>query len=252
MRSHEFWIDSVSYSVASGDPIVADLRVGQGYKGPSYSYNETNFRLFEIAQGAARVPVEGRLGDRPALHQAAPGDGLAVVLHVTRDFTLTYDDAETFRDFVTHKDAAWALARHAERGLPEAGFSEAYSRYAKALVAVGDGTGEDREFGLLTEITALANPYTDDLSGGLPVLVTYEGVPRADAQVEVFETAGDGVEVFTARTDAEGRAVIPVRPGHRYMLDAVVLRVPAEGLALESGVVWESLWANLTFEVPAR
>ncbi len=34
------------------------------------------------------------------------------------------------------------------------------------------------------------------------------------------------------------------------MLDAVVLREPSEALAAERDVVWESLWANLTFAVP--
>ena len=63
---------------------------------------------------------------------------------------------------------------------------ETYRRYAKSLVAVGDGKGSDRDVGLDTEIIALANPYTDDVSGGLPVLVTLYGEPRKDAQVETY------------------------------------------------------------------
>lgn len=252
-HSHEFWIDPVSATVAVGEPIVAVTRVGQTFEGNSYSYVPENFRLFEIAQGGMRVPVEGLIGDRPSLDQAAPGEGLAVILHVTRDYTLTYDEPDKFRDFVTHKDARWVLDAHAERGLPDADFSEAYSRYAKALVAVGEGEGEDSTFGLLTEITALANPYTDDVSGGLPVRLAYDGAPRAGAQIEVFEKGENGaVEVFTVRTDDAGEATVPVKPGRRYMLDAVVLREPAEALAQETGVVWESLWANLTFTVPGR
>ena len=47
-------------------------------------------------------------------------------------------------------------------------------------------------------------------------------------------------------TDAKGEAVIPVRPGHRYLLDAVVLREAPDG----DGPVWESLWAAMTFAVP--
>ena len=56
--------------------------------------------------------------------------------------------------------------------------------------------------------------------------------------------------VFTLKTDAEGRATVPVKPGYRYMLDSVVLREPAPDLAAGRDVVWESLWANLTFAVP--
>jgi hypothetical protein len=87
----------------------------------------------------------------------------------------------------------------------------------------------------------------------MPVRVLYRGAPRADEQVEIFEKAADNsVTVSTVRTDAGGVAVIPVKPGFTYMLDSVVLREPEAALAAELDVVWESLWANLTFAVPAR
>ncbi len=248
--SHEFWIDPVAFFVPSGEPVVADIRIGQEYEGSAYAWIPRNFRLFEIAQGDKRTPVEGRMGDRPALNQIA-GDGLAVALHVTTDSRLAWSEFQKFEDFVRHKDADWALADHADRGLPDAGFAEAYSRYAKSLISVGDGAGADREYGLLTEIVALANPYTDDISGGFPVRLLYRGEPRADAQIEVFAKDAEGqVTITTVRTDAGGSAVIPVTPGSRYMLDAVVLREPSETLSAERNVVWESLWANLTFAVP--
>lgn len=248
---HEFWIDPEDFTVAPGEPIVAAIRVGTEYEGSSYSYLPKNFRLFEIARGAERTPVEGRMGDRPALSQAAAEEGLAVVLHVTSDNKITWRTFAEFEAFVTHKDADWVLAAHEARELPQEKFSEIYSRYAKSLVKVGAGLGADRDHGLLTEIIAGANPYTDDLSEGMPVTLTYAGAPRTDAQIEVFEKDEAGaVVISTVRTDAGGRAMVPVRPGHRYMLDAVVLREPEAALAAERDVVWESLWANLTFEVP--
>lgn len=250
---HEFWIDPESFTVAPGAPIVAALRVGERFEGSEQSYLPQNFRRFELHQGEAAAPVESRMGDRPALAQPAPGAGLAVVVHETTDYRLTYREADLFEAFVRHKDAAWVLEAHAARGLPETGFSELYSRYAKSLVAVGAGAGADRAVGLATEIVALANPYTDDVGEGLPVRLLYAGAPRPDAQIEVFEKAADGtVSVKTVRTDAAGEARVPVEPGHRYMLDAVVLRAPAEDLAEARDVVWESLWANLTFAVPDR
>ena len=251
-RGHEFWIDPIDFTVAPGAEIAADIRVGEVYEGVAYSYIPANFRRFEIAEGDALRPVEARIGDRPALAQAA-GDGLQVIVHVTKDYRLDYADFAKFEAFVRHKDAEWTLAAHAARNLPDQGFGEAYSRHAKSLVAAGDGAGADRAFGLETEIVAEANPYTDDLSGGMPVRLLYRGAPRTEAQIEVFEKDADGaVAVTTVRTGADGRAVVPVQPGRRYMLDAVVLREPAPALAAELGVVWESLWANLTFEVPAR
>jgi hypothetical protein len=249
VEAHEFWISPEAYQLPAAGTIAAAIRVGERFSGASYVYLPQNFRRFELVQGETVVPVEGRPGDRPALSMQAPGEGLWVAVHETTDSFVTYSEWEKFENFVTHKDAAWALADHAARGLPETGFRERYSRYGKSLISVGNGQGADRETGLLTELVALANPYTDDLSGGLPVKLVYEGAPRAGAQVEIFARDAAGqVAITTARTDADGVALIPVVAGTEYLLDAVVLR-PLEGGA-GNAPVWESLWASLTFRMP--
>lgn len=248
-QAHEFWIEPHAYVLNPGDPVVADIKVGEEFKGSAYAFIPKNIREFGVIIDGTAIQANSRMGDRPALNMAVPGEGLGVILHMTANSILKYTEAKKFEAFVAHKDFPWALEAHKERGLPETGFSEVYSRYAKSLVAIGDGAGQDRAFGMVTEIVALANPYTDDLSNGLPVQVLFQGEPRADVQLEIYEAEGDAaVTVSTLRTDAEGRAVVPVQPGREYMLDSVVmLPVEAEN---DLGVVWETLWANLTFEVP--
>jgi hypothetical protein len=180
----------------------------------------------------------------------AAGDGLAVVVHVTRNYSLTYPKWETFVEFTEHKDSVWAQERHLARGLGKDSVRERYTRYAKSLIGVGDATGADREMGLLTEIVAQTNPYTDDLSQGFEVQVLYEGRPRADVQVELFAKApGQSKGVSTNhRTDAEGRVTLPVEAGQEYLVDSVVFNeLDAE---TEDGHAWESLWASLTFKAP--
>jgi len=249
-QGHEFWIDPERFIVPAGAPIRADLRVGETFEGGAQILNPLRLRRHDVATGEGLLPGEGRLGDRPAIVQAVP-EGLAVILVATVDSKLTYSAFEDFEAFVTHKAAGWTVEAHGARDLPPSGFAEAYSRYAKSLVAIGDGAGSDRAFGLETEFVALKNPYSDDVSQGLPVEVLYGGAPRAGEQVEVFEKAPDGaVAVSTITTDGDGRALIAVRPGHRYMLDSVVLREPSAEVAEATGAVWESLWANLTFAVP--
>jgi hypothetical protein len=83
----------------------------------------------------------------------------------------------------------------------------------------------------------------------MPLQVFYDRKPRADVQIELFERAPDGsVAITTHRTDADGRAVVPVRPGHTYLADAVAMR-PLDG-SKGNGAVWHSDWAALTFAVP--
>ncbi len=245
-NAHEFWIDPESHAVAENSQIVAHLRVGELYEGASYSFLPPRFQRFDFAFDGEVAPVPGTIGDRPALTMNAPGDGLVTLVHATTASEITWEDFADFEAFVLHKDAGWTLDAHRERGLPEANVTEIYSRYAKSLIAVGSGDGEDAELGLLTEIVALENPYTSNLEDGLDVKLLYEQRPRRDEQIEIFEKAPSGeVAVVLVRTDDKGVATIPVNPGHRYMLDAVVLRDGGEAAQ------WESLWANLTFAVPA-
>jgi hypothetical protein len=249
-RAHEFWISPDNYAIETGDKLLAALRVGQNFSGSAFAFIPQNFSRFEIVTGDQVTPVEGRMGDLPALNIEAGTDGLAVVVHQTTPLTLNWAEWQKFVDFCKHKDFDWAIADHRARGLPETGFRESYTRYAKSLIRVGSGAGADKAVGLETEIVALANPYTDDLTAGMPVLVLYKGKPRMDVQVEVFSRDGDGsVEDRFYRTDMDGTALIPVAPGTEYLFDAVVMR-PSTGEPAEGSPVWESLWASLTFRTP--
>jgi uncharacterized GH25 family protein len=249
-KAHEFWLSPDDYVVAPEDVMAVRLRVGQEMKGLALSFLPQGIARFEVVQGDTIRAVDGRMGDNPALQMTAGTDGLAIIVHETTDSILTYDDFAVFQRFVAHKDFRTALADHAARGLPEAGFRETYRRHAKSLVAVGSGAGADRAIGLKIEIVALANPYTDDLAAGLPVQVLLDGAPRADTQVEVFETAPDAsVQITRYRTDAEGKVTVPVQPGREYLVDNVDLRaLPNDDPA--AGPVWHSDWASLTFRTP--
>ncbi|WP_380991672.1 DUF4198 domain-containing protein [Sedimentitalea sp. HM32M-2] len=245
--AHEFWIEPVEFQVESGAPLVADFRNGQNFRGATLAYFEKQSARFDLIQGGKVSPVRPRLGDIPALQATAGADGLLVIVHQTMPSTLNYAKWEKFQAFADHKDFPDIRARHLARGLPESGFTESYTRHAKALVAVGHGRGQDVATGMETEFVARANPYTDNLTDGLPVQLLYQGRPRADAQVEVFQRDPAGVvTIRLLRTDARGQVRVPVLSGHAYLLDAVVLRE----MPTDSPEVWQSLWAALSFAVP--
>ncbi|WP_298918257.1 DUF4198 domain-containing protein [uncultured Roseobacter sp.] len=248
---HEFWIEPEQFQVAPGAELVAHLRNGQNFKGSSLAWFDNRFTRFDMVSGDELIPVEGRIGDTPALEVTAPGAGLLVILHETTSSNLTYKEWEKFLKFADHKDFPDAAADHEAAGWSKERFRETYTRHAKALVAVGAGAGADRAFGLATEFVALTNPYDPAFDGQMRVQVFYQGVPRADAQVEIFDRAADGsVTVSLTRTDEAGIATLPVADGHDYLLDAVVLRPSAAAGTAENAPVWETLWAALTFAVP--
>jgi len=241
--AHEFWISPQSYTVDAEGDILADIRIGQEFRGSAYAFNTGTFARFDVIRNGETLAVKGQLGDRPALTFPA-GNGLSVIVHETAPERLTYANWAKFQTFVDHKNLDVTQAMHLERGLPEEKFAERYVRYAKSLVASGTAQGQDIETGMKTEIIALDNPYTDDLSAGLRVRVLRDGSPRPDAQVEIFAKQGDAVTVTLTRTDANGVATILTMPNTEYLIDAVYLE-PTDGDA-----VWQSFWASLTFKTP--
>ena len=249
--AHEFWIEPLDWQIAPDDTAQARLVNGSDFEGIEFAYLPRRFQRFDIAIDGRVEPVPGRLGARPALDLPIGSEGLVKAIYVSVPNEVTYEEREVFDSFVGHKDLGAVAQAHEARGLPKNGFSEVYTRYSKALIGVGAAEGEDRRFGLETELVALDNPYADDVSDGMRVRLFYGDATRDDAQIELYERRPDGeVTEILLRTDDEGVAVLPVKPGHAYLANAVVLRAPSETVAAETGAAWESLWAALSFAVP--
>ncbi|MCP1168034.1 DUF4198 domain-containing protein [Limimaricola litoreus] len=251
VAAHEFWIEPLEWQIAPDDTLQAKLVNGSEFAGVDFAFLPQRFTRFDLAQNGTLAPVASRLGARPAIDQVMGEDGLVVAVYVSTLNKVTYEERATFDKFVVQKDLGAVARDHEARGLPEAGFSELFTRYSKALVAVGEGEGEDRRFGLETELVALDNPYTGDLSEGMRVQLFYGEETRDAVQVELYERTPEGeVTEILLRTNENGVAVLPVKPGHDYLASAVVLREPEAGIAARTDTVWESLWAALSFAVP--
>ncbi|UXX83640.1 DUF4198 domain-containing protein [Roseovarius pelagicus] len=249
--AHEFWIEPTQFQVENGATLTASLRNGQDFEGINLAYFDRRIVRFDWHMNGVTTPVVARAGDTPALSMTAPAPGLMILTYQSTPSKVSYSEWEKFARFAEHKRFADITSRHAERDLPDADFTEVYTRYAKSLIGIAGARGDDHATGLEIEIVALQNPYTRSETDPLPVQVLYQNVPRADAQVEIFARAPDGtVTVSTAQTDDQGIAQVPVQPGHAYLLDNVVLRAPAPDVAAEHDAVWETLWASLTFAIP--
>ncbi|MEX3017377.1 DUF4198 domain-containing protein [Gymnodinialimonas hymeniacidonis] len=248
--AHEFWIDPEAYTINPGEVLLADLRVGQEFVGSAMSYLPRRYETFVVVNGGETREVEGRIGDIPALNMEGLEDGLAVVVHQTGVSDLTWSEWERFLNFANHKDLGDVTAMHEARGLSQENVREDYIRYAKSLVAVGDGAGQDTRFGMRTELVALTNPYAEDFeTGEMAMELWYDDALQPDYQVELFAMDADGnVEITLHRTDTEGVVYLPVEPGMTYMADAVFLE--AVEPEAEGDAIWVTHWANMTFAMP--
>lgn len=245
--AHESWVEPALFHVQVADDITADLRVGRDLKGNRYFYNPDEFTRLELVDSGGSRPIKGRLGDLPAVKINATRDGLHTLIYESTAFSITYKDYATFENFITREGLDRVLRAHEARGLPDKGFTERYWRFAKALIKVGDGAGQDRAAGMRLELIALTNPYTVASNTDIEVQLLWLGRPLASTQVSVHRKSGDAKAVrSTLRSNDEGKVVVPRGEGGRFLLNAVHMIEPPENSA---GLVWESLWASMMFEV---
>ncbi len=250
VAAHEFWLDALDYTLDTGQELQIDIRVGQDFKGNKYSFDPNQFYDFSATDSSGKYPVKGRIGDMPALGMVPENSGLLVLNHFSTTQLLIYKEDGIFEDFILSKGLDWVLEKHAARGLPTFGFGEGYTRFAKSLIAVGDGVGRDAHTGMPFELVALQNPYTDDISNGLPVRLFFgaDGIP--DIQIGIFRRPLGGSEVVKTHvvTDETGLAIIPIISGDIYMINAVHMITPSDEDIERTGAEWHSLWASLTFK----
>lgn len=250
IQAHELWIEPLEFQISRESMLQGDVVNGEGFVGTNLAYLPRNFSRFVMVAGDKFANVQGRLGDRPALNMEPVADGLHVLAYISKQLTLDYVDWAKFQKFIDHKDLGDIRPQHDARDLPLEGFDEVYTRFSKSLVAVGSGDGADRVLGMETELVALTNPYVGE-TDTMQLQLFYKREVRAQEQIEIFEKDPEGAVTITlVRTDDNGIAQIPVKPGHTYMADAVVLREPSAELAAITGAVWETLWANLTWAMP--
>lgn len=250
VAAHEFWLDAQDYTLDVGQELLVDIRIGQDFKGNKYIFNPTQFYDFSVTDLDGKVPIDGRIGDMPAVAMTPVNQGLQVLNHISTAQLLTYEDDGKFESFILDKGLDWVLEEHVARGLPPFGFGEGYSRFAKSLIAVGNGAGRDVRTGMPFELVAQQNPYTEDISNGLPVRLFLGANVISDIQIDIFRRPANGGEVVKTIvvTDDTGLAVIPIISGDIYMLNATHMITPSDEDIERTTAVWHSLWASLTFK----
>lgn len=255
--AHEFWIEPVASQIERGDKITARLNVGQDLKGSSYSYLPQRFERFTYTVGGTTTPVEGRIGDNPALDMTTRQTGLHVIAYQSKAEMLTYTEASKFESFLDYEGLDWVLEAHRNRGLPDTKFKETYTRYAKSLVQVGPygetAVQQDQAVGLPIELVAAQSPFKSD-TDTIAVVLLRNGKPLPNIQIATFQQSSDGVfDRRLTRSNENGEAKISLQGDGFFLISAVQME-EADPAEYDEDVVgrkpvWKSLWASLTFRL---
>lgn len=242
--AHEFWIEPESFRPAPGAKVPVRLYVGQYFRGNSMPFLTANFERFYYADARGSENFRAVLGDDPAATLAMRAPGRTWIVLRSTYFDLTYDKPGEFESFLAKEGIEHLVPQERRGKLP---VRETYSRCAKALLLAGKpdpASPPDRAFGMPLELIAETDPYAS-ATPEFRVRLLYRGAPLAGALVTAFHKADPGRRL-EARTDATGRAQLPLERKGVWLLNAVHL-FPAEK---KSGAQWETLWASLTFERP--
>lgn len=243
--AHEYWIEPTSFRPNVGRKVPLRLVVGQDFRGESQIFLPQLFDRYTVVGPAGELPVTGTAGDDPAGHFTPVQPGLHVVVFHSNLATVNFDNRAEFERYLDKEglERVRSLPEY-ERLVNRKIIRERYSRNAKSLVNVGPATVADRVVGLPLELVAERNPAMAGQRGAFPVRLLLRGKALPGALVIAFQRTNP-VTRLTARTDQDGRALLPLKNPGLWLVSAVHL-APAPRFAREE---WESRWASLTFEV---
>lgn len=247
-RAHDFWIEPSTYMPSAGQRVAVRLRVGDHFPGDPVPRTAGRIERFAVLGAGAPAEVPGVEGIDPAGYLSLEAPGLYQIVYDSNHASVDLG-GEKFEQHLAEQGLGRISELRKQAGQSAAPAREIYSRNVKALLAVGGGAGEgyDRAAGLPLELIPEKNPYLLPPGEELPLRLLYEGKPLAGAWVEA-RNPRKKEEAVSGRTDGEGWVRLRLASAGPWLVKAVHMVKAPEG----KGADWESFWAALTFEVPAR
>jgi hypothetical protein len=247
LSAHDFWIEPSTFRPAVGTTVSVGLRVGVNFHGDPVPRNPAMIVMFDCVSASGERPVVGRSGDEPAGRVRIDAPGLALIGYRSRNTPLSLE-ASKFEEYLREEGLENIIAVRAKRGDSAKPSRELFSRSAKALLSTpgGPATGYDRSLGLQLELIPEKDPYALAPGAELPVRLVYAGKPLSGVLVAALPREAPESKV-EGRTDRQGRVRLRLASGGVWLVKAVHMVAAANPAEAE----WESLWASLTFEIPA-
>lgn len=243
--AHDFWIQPSTFHPKANETVTLQLRVGQNFLGDPLPRMPELLVDFSAWSGGASQPATGDPYDDPAGAFAAKGNGVTVATYVSSG-SIAELTPEKFRDYAAQEGLESLLAERQKRGVANKNAIDNFSRCAKAILwGGGSKSGFDHVAGMTLELVPRANPYALHAGSQLPLQLFYRGKPLAGTLVVAIPQSSPAAKV-SARTDANGKVILPLARGGAWMIKAVQV-VPS---SIAPKAEYDSYWASLTFELP--
>lgn len=249
--SHEFWMKATAPTKQGMTNL--SLHVGENFDGQLIGWTKSSITALRLYRAASSEDLHGNLSDIAVggINLRIANRGTHIIALDSEANTITLG-AEKFHAYL-HEEGLDAIIQQRETaGNANLAGRERYRRHVKALLAMpgaADASFNQRT-GQRLEIVPLRNPLTSAPGATIPFTVLFEGKPLADALVKAWhkhEKHGKQLLLIKAHTDAKGELAFTLPYAGPWMI-SVVHMVAANDAAAD----WDSLWGNLTFDLPRK
>ena len=259
VAAHDLWLEPSTYSPGVDEAVRIHLRIGERFSGESLVRNGALIEKFVLVGPSGEKPVIGRDGTSPAGLVRLDAPGIWFVGYRSRPTSVELGPTK-FEEYLREEGLEQIIEERRARKETMSAGRERFSRSVKTLLRYGGhqpAHGYDRELGLTLEFVLDADPV-QAAGSRVPVRLLRNGRPLPGALVVAYRKDSsaavpgamrqgkvvEGQEVLRARTDKDGRIVLPVSSGV-WLLKSVYMERATAG----SGADWESVWSTLTFQV---
>jgi len=247
---HDFWIRPVAFRVGVGEVVRAGLLVGEKLQGETRPFRADRVVAFTILGASTDLKparLESAEGADPAGTFTPSKPGLHVIAYEGKESTITLEP-EKFEAYLREEGLEHIIRRREEMGEKDKPGREAYARFAKAFVVVGDLVEGPWQVRCHTacEIVPLSNPLAEAKGGVRRFRVMRNDAPMANAKV-VGRAEKAPLEAVTGLTNASGEVDLALTHTGMWLITSVAMDRAKD----RTDVDWVSAWASLTFEIPA-
>ena len=249
LQAHDFWVVPQLFRVPEEWAVQVAGQTGMNFPESLSAVESGRVAEAELISADSRMPVEKSFRSGNSLMMEARPDAsgqwwVAVALE-TRPIRMS---ASQFDAYLEH-DGVWDVLEERRSTASSAdSVDERYTKYAKALVQVGEGGPEayGRRVGHPIEIVPLQDPFSLHPGDRFRARLLWRGEPLANHVVFAGRAGAGAGPTSHARTDSNGVAEIPVFVSGPWYLKAIHMAEDADDPEVE----YRSHWATLTFRVP--
>ena len=263
LRAHEFWLTPVSVPMVAGDTARLTLRVGEYFDGELIGFSAPQTQDLRHYTASGNIDLRPLLQDipAPALLVALPAAGSHMIIFNSQPNTISLP-ADAFHAYLHDEGLDFIKTQRETAGTASMPGRERYRRFVKTLISVAPRPGAAPASasaikpdttsliatGQQLEIVPTNNPLAMLPGDVLGVRVMFDGRPLNNALLKAWHRRGGQTLIIRSKTAADGSASFDLPYAGPWMI-SVVHMVPAADV---KEIDWDSLWSNLSFNLPGR